>query len=98
MDYMVSKEGLDATYNFIKGLELDKIRKIKVRKQGLQRFQIGLAVLNRNNTHLQIPGDRGARRERPRRFRMGKVRGLYSRRADVRHHIHDFNLTRRCKK
>jgi len=28
-NYVVTKEGLDATYNFIKGLELDKIRKIK---------------------------------------------------------------------
>ncbi|MBO5394546.1 MAG: hypothetical protein J6A28_01405 [Clostridia bacterium] len=45
-NYLVSKEGIDATYNFIKGLELDKIRKIKgVSYDDADKIANGLAII-----------------------------------------------------
>lgn len=45
-NYTVTKEGLDSTYNFIKGLELDKIRKIKgINYDDADKIAGGLAVI-----------------------------------------------------
>ena len=45
-NYIVSREGLDNTYNFIKGLELDKIRKIKgINYDDADKIASGLVVI-----------------------------------------------------
>lgn len=45
-NYVVTKEGLDETYKFIKGLELDKIRKIKgVNYDDADKIANGLALI-----------------------------------------------------
>ena len=45
-NYVVSKEGIDSTFNFIKGLDLDKIRKIKgVSYDDADKIAVGLAII-----------------------------------------------------